>query len=63
MTTHWIPPFTRINGRKQEASCGAWVTARDHSNEPSCPACAAYLQQDASDTRKAVDVFGEEAQR
>lgn len=58
MTTHYLPPFTRINGRQQEAACGAWIAVREHSIEPTCPRCLAYLQQDAADTRTADEVFG-----
>lgn len=46
MTTHYIPSFTETNGRKQLAVCGRWVTRHDHSTEPNCPACAAWLIKD-----------------
>jgi hypothetical protein len=58
METHYIPPYTRVNGRKQETVCGTWITAREHSKEPTCPACAAWLEQDAQDTRTAEEMFG-----
>lgn len=59
--THYIPPFTRQNGRKQEAVCGAWVRPdREFSREPDCPHCATWLEQDIQDTRTSDEVFGEE---
>lgn len=59
--THYIPPFTRINGRKQEAVCGAWVEASEHSNEPTHDVCRRYLEQDAADTRTGSEIFGGES--
>lgn len=44
LKTHYIPPFTERNGRKQLTVCGEWVDPRcDHSTEPTCPTCQAYL--------------------
>lgn len=63
MTTHYIPPYTRRNGRKQETVCLRWVTAREHSNEPTCAECLVWLQQETKDTRTADERFGAEATR
>jgi hypothetical protein len=57
--SHYIPPFTRINGPKQETVCGTWIRPSEHSNEPTCPACLRWLEQDAADTRTAEELFGE----
>lgn len=45
--THFVPPFTRTNGRKQQAVCGAYV--RDYeiaprATAPTCPACLTYVE-------------------
>lgn len=57
--THYIPPFTRINGRKQEAVCGAWITTKEHSNEPTCTKCYGWLLF-GNDTRTAEEAIGTE---
>jgi hypothetical protein len=57
--THYIPPYTRINGRHQETVCFLWITAAEHSNEPTCQTCARWLEQDAADTRTGEEMFGE----
>lgn len=59
MTTHWIPPFTSKVGGRQQAVCGDFVMLAEHSNEPTCSRCKAYVEAEASDTRTAEDVFGE----
>ena len=59
MTTHYIPSFTRRNGRQEQAACGAWCRPSDQSAEPSCVRCAAWLLEEAKDETKGVeDVFG-----
>lgn len=45
--SHYIPAYTRINGRRQESACGRWIMPREHSNEPTCPFCVDYLHRDA----------------
>ncbi len=61
MITHYIPPFTRINGRKQETVCFLWITAAEHSNEPTCEACQKWMDELSKDTRTADEVFGEDS--
>lgn len=40
----------RRRPRRLQAACGAVVTyPTDHTTEPTCPACAAWLVQDAAD--------------
>lgn len=58
MTTHYLPPFLIVHGRQQQAACGAWVRKAQHSTEPTCPACSAYLMAEAADTRSAEELFG-----
>lgn len=41
--THYIPAFTRENGRVQQAVCGVYVHKRDHSVQPTCLDCLKYL--------------------
>jgi hypothetical protein len=56
--THYIPPFTRVNGRQQEAACRAWVLEREFSREPTCPACAAWLVQSAVEDAETAKGLG-----
>lgn len=56
-TTHYIPYFTVRRGRDQVAVCGAAIRPRDHHAEPSCPACQAWLEQDAVDTRSTAQAL------
>lgn len=50
--THYIPYFCRrrTNG-EQMAVCGVWLkpwlASKAHSPEPSCPACQAWITEDA----------------
>lgn len=45
--THWLPPFTyRDRWNQQQAACGEYVPAKEHSAEPTCAECAKYLSQD-----------------
>jgi hypothetical protein len=57
--THYIPPFTRQNGPKQETVCGTWIRPSEHSNEPACEKCQRWLEQDTDDTRTGEEMFGE----
>ncbi len=41
--THYIPAFTEVRNGTQRTVCGAYVTFRAHSPEPTCPECAAWL--------------------
>ena len=45
--THYIQAFCEVSGRKQKAACGTWVTAREHSVEPTCDDCRLYLTAEA----------------
>ena len=56
--THYIPAFTRQNGRTQQAACLLYIRPSEHSNEPTCPECAAWLAADVADPRTGEDVFG-----
>ena len=53
--THYVPYFTQnlrgATARHQVAVCGAFVTPEDHSAEPACETCVAWLQKDAEDDR------------
>lgn len=60
MDSHYIPYFTRENGRKREAVCGVWCLPSQHSNEPTCADCARWLQQYNEDTSPDEQTFGTE---
>ena len=46
-TTHYAPAFTRIKGVRQQAACGLFILPSQHSAEPGCPVCQAYVLQEA----------------
>lgn len=46
--THYIPYFTRTDGRVQRAVCGEMIHAVDHTPEPTCPQCKAWIDADAA---------------
>jgi len=48
MASHYIPYFTTENGPKRSTVCGLWIDKRDHTAEPTCPDCQAWLADDAA---------------
>ena len=57
--THYLPAYTEVNGRQQKAACGRWIRAQEHSNEPTCDGCHAYVESEAATAHlTAEDVFG-----
>lgn len=50
--THYIPFFTTRRHGLQRAACGEPVDRRQHSCEPECPECAAWLAADAVETNQ-----------
>ena len=57
--SHYIPAFTEVNGHSQRAACGVWVRAEEHSTEPTCEGCKAYVESEAATANlTADDVFG-----
>jgi hypothetical protein len=57
--TCYIPPDTVHNGSKRMTLCGRYIRPHEHSETPTCPACADVLA--ATDTRPPEQVFGTEA--
>ena len=55
--THYIPAFTERNGRDEKTACGRWIRAMEHTNEPTCPACKAYVEDIGRDV-SAEEMFG-----
>lgn len=47
--SHYIPHFTRTDGRVQRAVCGEMIHAVDHTAEPTCPRCKAWIEADAAE--------------
>lgn len=57
--SHYIAYFTversaayNPNGepsRQLRAVCGEWIDYTDHTAEPTCPACVAWLEKEAAD--------------
>lgn len=42
--THYSPFLCERQRGMEKAVCGAWIDPRcDHSTEPTCPTCKAYL--------------------
>ena len=48
MITHYLPPFTRLRGVHQQAACGKFILPQEHSAEPRCAACKAYVEREAT---------------
>jgi hypothetical protein len=61
MYSHYIMPLTkRRRDGTQLAACELFVFAEEHSTEPSCPECAAFLvadQQSLDDLRAEAPEF------
>ncbi len=58
--THYIPAFTVFRGREQRlqyAACGTVVSASEHSTEPTCPDCMAYVESDPYAGKTGDEVF------
>jgi len=56
--SHYLPWFTtHKNGRLQQTACGIYISRDNHTAEPTCPQCAAWLVRDAEDLNP-EDVFG-----
>jgi hypothetical protein len=47
--THYIPYFTRADGKVQRAVCGEMIHAVDHTSDPTCPQCKAWIDADAAE--------------
>lgn len=57
--THYLPYFMVKQGDTVAyAICGTVIDTREHTNEPTCPTCKAYVEAEANDTRTVEDVFG-----
>lgn len=52
---HYLPAFTRTDGVRQQAVCGRYVFPMEHSTEPTCPACRAWLGVEPELTHEMVD--------
>jgi hypothetical protein len=62
---HFVPPFTRINGRKQQAACGLYVRPEEiapRATEPTCPECLAYCEADAATAKELAEKHGEDVE-
>ena len=60
MISHYVPAYTEINGGREKAACGALVTPREHSTEPDCDACQAYLSAEADTYEETARALGVE---
>ena len=47
--THYLPYFTQYLFHQQRAACGLFIEETDHSPEPSCPQCLAWIQWDPAE--------------
>ena len=67
MTSHYIGAFTQRRGHGKHAEeiaiCGRWTPIHDHSVEPTCKECEAWLEQDAVDTEALVKQWAAEDPR
>lgn len=60
--THYILPFAPVfrgrAPRRQMTACGIYIDASEHSTEPSCHACADYLQREADNDAETAEGLG-----
>ena len=49
--THYLPAFTSLRQRVQLAVCGRAINPEQHSTEPTCPKCHAWLEADEAEAR------------
>ena len=58
--THYITFFTVSRHGREWAACGQWVTPKQHSVEPTCAACVAYVLADAKDYEETAEALEQE---
>ena len=58
--THYIGAFTTLYRGQQTAICGETVDQRQHSPEPTCAACLAYLLAEAHEDEATAAALVEE---
>jgi hypothetical protein len=63
--THYIPFFAVESSvfrgqpaKTLQAVCGTYIAKTAHTNEPSCPVCQRWLEQDAADTAETAEALG-----
>ena len=60
--THYTAYFTQnlrgATSQSQKAVCGAYILPTEHTSEPTCPQCLAYLQAEAEDEQAIADALG-----
>ena len=44
--THYLPYFTTRRHGGQQAVCGRVIDAHEHSPDPTCPKCQAWIDAD-----------------
>lgn len=62
MVSHYVPYFTVQRNRWLRAACGVFVGRDEHTPEPTCPRCQAWLEAEppkASDLEQQWNAQGE----
>ena len=59
--TCYIPAFTSVHQRLQMAICGRIIDWREHSPEPTCPRCLAWLEADEAEAKALSALWDREA--
>ena len=59
--TCYIPAFTTIHQRLQMSICGRIIDQREHSSEPTCPRCRAWLEADEAEAKALSALWDREA--
>ena len=60
--THYIPAFTSMHQRLQMAICGRIIAWNEHSPEPTCPRCAAWIDADEKEAAALSALWDREAE-
>ena len=58
--THYIPFFTVTRQGLQLSACEQWVTPKQHSAEPTCAICAAFLIAETKDYEETAEALEQE---
>lgn len=57
--SHYLPAYTRQNGRRYQAACGQYVEMRAHSAEPTCETCRLYVLAEADTDASMAELAAE----
>jgi uncharacterized paraquat-inducible protein A len=60
--SHYLPAFTTRRQRVQMAACGTFINPEEHSQEPTCARCKAWLDADTEEAAALAKLWDLEAE-